>query len=74
MMSTVTFNAGCGVSPLAHYCLFLEHLLLLKLGSRQLGVDPNVFRENFKLREAKPCICSFPVVWVRTPGFHGNLV
>lgn len=56
--TTVILNITVyGFSGFSHYFLFLEHLSPQKLGNRHVGVDLRGLRENFKLREAKPCIC-----------------
>ena len=54
--TTFILSAAHGISG---FPPFLEHLSLLTLGSRQVGVNPKCFREMFACRRANPCICSF---------------
>ena len=62
--TTFILNAAHGISG---FPPFLEHLSLLTLGSRQVGMNPKCFREMFACRRANPCICSFFLSFEKGP-------
>lgn len=73
MMTTVLLSTAMEFLGFPIISCFWNICHCWNLVADKLEWTPKVLGKIY-LREANPCVCSFPIIWERTPGFHRNLV